>query len=127
MEDLTLNSGKRPKVNIVTTDDDGTETPHPFEVLPLTKPRYDAYMVYAKKALPLQKRLEELEERGEMPSEEDQAEATAAMIEAIDLRLRSTNGPTSVQSLWDAGSLAVSDLRLLGEYLQREATGSPPA
>lgn len=120
--DFTLKAASRPTVTITTTDDAGSTTEHPFEVLPLTKPRYDAYIAYAKKARKVMEKLEAIDE----PTAAQAAEAEKTMTDAIDHRLRSTNGPCTIESLWRDGLLALDDLRALGEYLYTEAS-RPPA
>jgi hypothetical protein len=100
---------------------------HPYEVLPLTKPRYDAYMEYAKAAVPIQRRFQEMEASGEMPTDDERRQADELMISAVEQRLRSTNGPATIRDLWNDGLLPVSMLSQIGDYLMREATGNPPA
>jgi hypothetical protein len=127
MGDFTHKAGQRPKVNLITTDDAGNETPHPFEVLPINKPLMDKIAAHAKVLAPLQARVKELEQADDMPSDDERHQMEQATVEICDLQLASTNGPVTIASLWEDGLLAAKDLRLLSEYLQAEASGNPPA
>lgn len=114
MSDLVLKP-ERPTVTITVTEDNGAEHDHSFEVLPLTKPRFDAAMRFARRG-------RELEAEGD--TGEDYG---ALMAEFCDVRLRSTNGPVTITSLWQDGLLPFAWVKRLGEYLQQEAVGDPPA
>jgi hypothetical protein len=127
MAGFHLDAAQVPLVTITIRAADGSVAEHEFEVLILNKQRHDAYLAYAKRARPVQQHLEELEAKGELPSDAEQHEMASLMISGIDERLRSTNGPVTIASLWDDGVLSLAHLRSLGEYLMEEATGSPPA
>jgi hypothetical protein len=106
--------------------ENGNVVEHTFEVLPLNKPRYDAYWGFVKKALPVQQRLQEMEAAGDLPSDDEKRQADELMIAAVEQRLQSTNGPESIRDLWDAGYIPVELLGQIGTYVMEEA-GRPPA
>jgi hypothetical protein len=123
MDDLVLKP-ERPKITITITSDDGTEHDHQFEVLPLTKPRYDATMRFAKKGAEMERTLRAAAEAGEDVPDNDYG---GMLAEFCDQRVRSTNGPVTIAGLWADGSLPLAWVRRVGEYLQQEAVGDPPA
>ena len=111
MEDLNLTAA-RPKINVSITDDDGVEHAHQFEVLPLTKPRYEDVVAFSKHA---------------QEFEGDMTAAAPAVAEFCDKLVRSTNGPVTISSLWEDGVLPFAWVLRVAQYLQREAVGDPPA
>ena len=127
MADFTHKAGVRKTVDLITTDDAGTETPHPFEVLPLNHAQMDRLAAHAKTLMPLQERMQAAEGELVMPSDEDRHAMELALVAQCDMQLRSTNGGTTVSDLWSEGLLAAKDIRLLSEYLELEAGGRPPA
>ena len=113
MADLNL-TAERPKINIDITDADGVEHKHQFEVLPLTKPRFDETIRFAKEGAALA-------ENG------DTADAAPLMAEFCDKMLRSMNGPVTITSLWEDGVLPFAWVTRIAQHIQREAVGDPPA
>lgn len=112
MADLNLTSD-RPKVNISFTDEQGVEHAHQFEILPLTKPRYEAVIRFAQKGAEL--------------GESDNGAAAPMMAEFCDQMLRSTNGPVTITGLWDDGALPFAWLLRVATHVQQQAVGDPPA
>ena len=114
MSDLVLKPD-RPTVSITIVDDRGAEHAHSFEVLPLTKPRFDAAMKFARQAK-------------ELEAERDTDEDLGAFLAGFcDQSVRSTNGPVTISSLWSDGLLPFAWVKRLSEYLQQTAVGDPPA
>jgi len=114
---IDLDATQATPVNIKTRAEDGTITEHHFEVLPFTHPRFKAFQELGTKMRKLQEK--------ERATPADQIELTSTMASALDLRVRSTNGPVTITSLWDDGLIGLEHLRLLGERLNEEATGPP--
>ena len=114
---IELDATQATPLTIKTRNDDGSVSEHHFEVLPFTHPRFKAFQELGKKMQQLQKK--------ESLSPSDQIELTSAMAAALDVRVRSTNGPVTITSLWDDGLIGLEHLRLLGERLNEEAVGPP--
>lgn len=112
MADLNLTQ-ERPKVNLSFTDDDGVRHDHEFEVLPLTRARFEAAVKHEHRA-------------SELDEQNDTRELARMMPEFCDLMLRSTNGPVTITSLWNDGALPFSWVVRIAAHLQQEALGSPP-
>ena len=123
MDEFTLDATTSAPITIRTKAVDGTITDHHFEALAFTKPRYDAFSKHGKTLRMIRNRVET---RGSSTPQDDLAMA-AAMAAALDERVRSTNGPVTITSLWDDGLIGLEHLRLLGQRLNEEAVGSPPA
>lgn len=117
MSDFTLDATQATPVLIKTRAEDGTITEHHFEVLPFTKPRFDEFQALAKT-------IRKIQTKGAETSGEQLA-LTSAMAAALDVRVRSTNGPVTITSLWDDGLIGLEHLRILGERLNEEAVGPP--
>jgi hypothetical protein len=117
MEQFTLDATQATPVIIKTRAEDGTVTEHHFEVLTLNHPRFVEFQALAKKMRTIQQKPE--------TTAKEQLEMTSAMAAALDLRVRSTNGPVTITSLWDNGLIGLEHLRLLGERLNEEAVGPP--
>jgi hypothetical protein len=117
MEPINLDATEATPVTIRTRATDGTISEHHFEVLTLNHPRFVAFQALAKKMRTIQEKDE--------PSAKEQLEMTEAMAAALDLRVRSTNGPVTITSLWDDGLIGLEHMRLLGERLNEEAVGPP--
>jgi hypothetical protein len=127
MADLTHKAGTKRTIDLITTDDDGAETTHPFQILRVNKPLMDKLTAHGRELRPLQERAQELEAAGDIPAQEELDAMETAMVEMCDLQLRSLNGPVTIQSLWEDGSLAAKDVRWLVDVLKVEAAGNPPA
>ena len=118
MGDLNIAATSRPRITI--TGLDGVE--HPYEVLPFTKAQMDGQIKYQKAAREIQERVGE-------HGDADAADVSAIqdlMADTIDARVRSLNGGTTIRELWNEGLIEFKHLRVIGEYLQREAQGDPP-
>lgn len=118
--------GSEPETITIKIREGDAVVEHTFEVLPLNKPRYDAYWGFVKSAMPIQKRLQEMEASGEIPSDDEKRQADELMVAAVEQRLQSTNGPQSISDLWEAGLIPVELLGQIGTYVMQEA-GRPPA
>ena len=117
MGDFNLDAATRPTITIKTRSDDDTAQEHHFEVLPLTKQRFE---VVRKAAA----RLAELEGS---TTDEALAEVEALSSQIVDTLVRSKDGPETISSLYEDGLLGRAHLVRLGEYVQQEAFGDPPA
>lgn len=113
MGDLNLTQD-RPRVNVKFTSDDGVEHDHQFEVMPLTKARFEAAVKYQRRA-------------AQLDQNEDMEELAQMMPEFCDEMLRSTNGPVTITSLWQDAGLPFAWVMRIAQYVQQEAIGSPPA
>lgn len=112
---FTLDATTAPAVVIRTKAEDGTVAEHHFEVVTFNKQRLDATNKYAKQIAKLQAK--------KTATAEDALAMAAATAAALDQRVRSTNGPVTITSLWDDGLIGIEHLRLLGERLNAD----PPA
>jgi hypothetical protein len=114
---IELDATQATPVTIKTRNGDGSVSEHHFEVLPFTHPRFKETQEFAKTVRALQKKAS--------PSPAEQLEMASAMAAALDIRVRSTNGPVTISSLWDDGLIGLEHLRQLGERLNEEAAGPP--
>jgi hypothetical protein len=117
VEPINLDATEATPVTIRTKAEDGTVAEHHFEVMILNHPRFVQFQALAKKTRAIQEK--------DAPTPKDQLEMAATMAAALDLRVRSTNGPVTITSLWDDGLIGLEHLRLLGERLNEEAVGPP--
>jgi len=115
MSDLVLRP-TRPTITITITEDDGSTHDHSFEVLPLTKPRFDMAVRFGK-------RVDEMVADNATANEE----YAALMTEFCDELVRSTNGPVTISGLWADGLLPFPWVKRVAEYVKQEAAGDPPA
>lgn len=114
-DSYTLDATATPAVLIRTRADDGTIAEHHFEILTFNKQRLDAVNKYAKQLAKIQAKT--------TASADDVLAMAAATAAALDQRVRSTNGPVTVTSLWDDGLIGLEHLKQLGERLNSD----PPA
>lgn len=113
MGDLRFDAAQEAKPLMLRTREDGEIVEHSFEVLPLTRPQYEATKAYAR-------RMADVE--GDVDA--DQA---SMLAEFCDMQVRSTNGADTIGDLWRKGLIPLPALRQISDALAREAIGDPPA
>jgi hypothetical protein len=123
MADFSTTAAKRPTITV--GDVNGVE--HPFEVLPFTTSRMVAAAKYANALSELQAQAQAQADAGAVTDAGFVTELQKLAAQSIDERVRSLNGPTTIESLCADELIEFKNVRQIGEYLQREATGDPPA
>lgn len=110
---MDFDTTEQKPLNITTRTPDGTETRHTFEILPLTKNRYDKVIKFTREMTKAEKK----------PG----ADAGQMMADFCDALTKSTNGPVTFQSMWEADELPLAWLKRISEALVQEVVGNPPA
>ena len=112
MSDLNFDTTEAKPLTIKTRTPEGEEVVHTFEVLTLTKGRFDAITARAREMAKVEK--------------EPDADQAAMMAELCDSLTKSTNGPATITDLWVGGELPAPWLAKITQALLQEAIGGDP-
>ena len=122
MSDINLDTTQTAAVVIKTRNEDGSTSEHHFEAVPLTKQRLDAIAAVRRSFSVLRERAAAGAATGE-----DELAAAGSLAAVLDQRVRSTNGPVTITSLWEEGRIGFEHMRRLSTRLDEETAASPPA